>query len=228
MNENYYFVFKDMNSSCGRVKVMTFPMENPSKNSLKKKTRDIIDNTQNAGMKLTLLEAFPVTEAAGHSLPKLSRHTRSEHLYKYEVIMGHVHSGKNIHIDVYECSTAPYVLNEKRIKVVSEEYVQNEIRNGYEILGIAFMGEEQFVTEPVSDSVVENSRKSSKKDEYVWVKVKDGDDGNGINWIPARRTSNGEIVSFVGLMFTDTPEDDTRSFTDCPVPGYVISTTMNF
>lgn len=225
-SENYYFIFKDMGSSCGRVKVMTFPVENPSKNSLKRKTKDIIDNAQNAGMRLALLEAVPVTEIAGRSLPKLSRHTRSEHLYKYEVIMGDIRSDKTIRVDIYECSTAPYLLNEKRIKVVSEEYVQNEIRNGYEILGIAFLGEEQFITEPVSDTVVENSRKSSKKDEYIWVKVKDGDDGNGINWIPARRTANGEVVSFVGLMFTDTPDEDTRSFTDCPIPGYVITTTM--
>jgi len=225
-SENYYFVFKDMNSSCGRVKVMTYPIENPSKNALKKKAKNIIDNAQKAGMRLALLEAYPVTENVSQNLPKLSRHTRNEHLYKYEINMGDIRSDRTIRVDIYECSTAPYLLNEKRIKVVSEEYVQNEIRNGYEILGIAFMGEEQFVTEPISDSVVENSRKSSKKDEYVWVKVKDGDDGNGINWIPARRTSNGEIVSFVGLMFTDTPKEDTRSFTDCPVPGYVITTTM--
>lgn len=225
-SENYYFVFKDMDSSCGEVKVMTFPVENPSKNDLKRKTKDIIDNAQNAGKRLALLEAFPVTETAGRSLPKLSRHTRSEHLYKYEVIMGDIRSDRTIRVTVYECSTAPYLLNEKRIKVVSEEYVQNEIRNGYEILGIAFIGEEDFYTEPVSDTVVENSRKSSKRDEYIWVKVKDGDDGNGINWIPARRTTNGEVVSFVGLMFTDTPDEDTRSFTDCPVPGYVITSTM--
>lgn len=223
---NYYFMFKDMNSSCGRIKVMTFSIDEPSKKALKRKTADIIANAQNSGVKLSLLEAVPVLENISQNLPKLSRHTKDEHIYKYQVIMGSIHNNETYHVDIYECSTAPYLLNEKRIKVVSEEYVQNDIRRGYEILGIAFMGEEQFITEPVNDKVVENSRKSSKKDEYVWVRVKDGDDGNGINWIPARRTANGEIVSFVGLMFTDTPEEDTRSFTDCPVPGYVISTTM--
>ena len=223
---NYYFVFKDMDSSCGYVKVMVFPMENPSKNSLKRKVKDIIDNSKEARMNLALLEAFPVTENVTQNLPKLSRHTKNEHLYKYEVIMGDIHSDGIIRSIIYECSTAPYLLNEKRIKVVSKEYAQDDIRRGYEILGIAYLGEENFYTEPVSDTVVENSRKSSKKDEYVWVKVKDSDDSSGINWIPARRTTNGEVVSFVGLMFTDTPEEDTRSFTDCPIPGYVITATM--
>lgn len=226
MSANYYFVFKDMNSSCGRVRITTSCIENLSKNSLKRETRNIINNAQNAGMRLTLLEAYPITEAAGQNLPKLSRHTRNEHLYKYEITMGHIHSTETISVVVYECSAAPYLLNERRIKVVSEEYVQDDIRRGYEILGIAFLGEENFYTEPVSDTVVENSCKSPKKDEYVWVKVKDGDNGNGINWIPARKTANGEVVSFVGLMFTDTPEEDTRSFTDCPIPGYVITATM--
>lgn len=223
---NYYFVFKDMDSSCGRVKVMVFPMENPSKNSLKRKVKDIIDNSKEARMNLALLEAFPVTENVAQNLPKLSRHTKNEHLYKYEVIMGDIHSDDIIRDTIYECSTAPYLLNEKRIKVVSEEYVQDDIRRGYEILGIAYLGEENFYTEPVSDSVVENSRKSPQNDEYVWVKVKDGDNDSGINWIPARRTVNGEVMSFVGLMFTKTPEEDTRSFTDCPIPGYVITATM--
>lgn len=223
---NYYFVFKDMGSSCGRVKVMVFPMENPSKNNLKRKVKNIIDNSKEARMNLALLEAFPVTENVAQNLPKLSRHTKNEHLYKYEVIMGNIHSDGIIRNTIYECSTAPYLLNEKRIKVVSKEYVQDDIRRGYEILGIAYLGEENFYTEPISDSVVKNSRKSPQNDEYVWVKVKDGDNDSGINWIPARRTVNGEVVSFVGLMFTETPEEDTRSFTDCPIPGYVITATM--
>lgn len=226
MSYYYYFVFKNMDSSCGQVKEMVFPMENPSKNSLKRKVKNIIDNSKEVGMNLTLLEAFPATESVTQNLPRMSRHTRSEHIYKYEVIMGNIHGDDIIRDTIYECSTAPYLLNEKRIKVVSEEYVQDKIRRGYEILGIAYLGEENFYTEPVSDSVVENSRKSPQNDEYVWVKVKDGDNDSGINWIPARRTANGEVVSFVGLMFTETPEEDTRSFTDCPVPGYVITATM--
>ena len=74
---------------------------------------------------------------------------------------------------------------------------------------------------------MEKSRKSAKNGtiDYVWVKVKNSDTENGTNWIPAIRVSENEVTSFAGLMFTDTPEEDTRSFTDCPIPGYKISTS---
>lgn len=226
---DYTFVFKNTESSCGKVHTITVPIDvAPTKPLLKRTARRMIDEADASGLKFALLEVYPVgVKKDVTQLPRLSRHTKEEHLYRYEVALGHVNHNATLKVEFCECSNAPYLLNAKRLKVVEDEYVRNEIRNGYEILGIAYLGEEAFHTEPVSDTVVENSRKSSKKDEYVWVKVKDGDDGNGINWIPARRTgANGEVVSFVGLMYTDDPDEDTRSFTDCPVPGYVISTTM--
>lgn len=221
----YEFLFKDMNSSCGRVRKMRVLMENPSRNSLKRKVNEIIGDALHSGLKLALVEAYPSVVDAMPELPRISRHSRNDHLYKYEIIMGSIHSEGIKRIPVMECGNAPYILNEKRIDVVIKEYIQDEIKLGYEMLGMAFLGEESFHTEPVSEVSMEKSRKSAKKDEYVWVKVKDGDDGSGINWIPARKTANGEVVSFVGLMFTETPEEDTRSFTDCPIPGYVISVT---
>lgn len=226
---DYTFVFKNMKSACGKVHTITVPIDAVAltKSCLKKTARRMINEASASGLEFSLLEAYPIgVEKSVAQLPRLSRHTKKEHLYRYEVALGHIRHNATLKVEVCECSNAPYLLNAKRLKVVEDEYVRNEIRNGYEILGIAYLGEEKFHTEPVSDAVMENSRKSSKRDEYVWVKVKDGDDSNGINWIPARRTTNGEVVSFVGLMYTDDPEDDTRSFTDCPVPGYVITTTM--
>lgn len=202
-------------------------MENPSRNSLKKKVNKIIDDASHSGLRLALIEAYPSVVDAMPELPRISRHSKNDHLYKYEVIVGSIHSEGIKRIPVMECGNAPYILNEKRIDVVIKEYIQDEIRLGYEMLGMAFLGEESFHTEPVSEVSMEKSRKSAKngKTDYVWVKVKDNDDDSGINWIPARRTANGEVVSFVGPMFTDAPEEDTRSFTDCPIPGYVISVT---
>lgn len=223
----YDFLFKEMNSSCGRVKRTRILMENPSRNSLKKKANEIINNALHSGVRLVLIEAYPSTVDATPELPRISRHSKNDHLYKYEIILGSIHSEEFTRIPIMECGDSPYVLNEKRIDVVVKEYIQDEIRLGYEMLGMTFLGEESFHTEPVSEVSMEKSRKSAKngKPDYVWVKVKDNDDDSGINWIPARRAANGEIVSFVGLMFTDTPEEDTRSFTDCPIPGYVISIT---
>ena len=223
----YEFLFKEMNSSCGRVRKIRTLMKNPSRNSLKKKANEIINDTLHSGVRLALVEAYPSTVDDTPELPRISRHSKNDHLYKYEVILGSIHSEGITRIPIMECGNSPYVLNEKRINVVVKEYIQDKIRLGYEMLGMTFLGEESFHTEPVSEVSMEKSRKSAKngKTDYVWVKVKDSDDDSGINWIPARRAANGEIVSFVGLMFTDTPEEDTRSFTDCPIPGYVISVT---
>ena len=107
MSYYYYFVFKNIDSSCGQVKEMVFSMENPSKNSLKRKVKNIIDNSKEVGMNLTLLEAFPATESMTQNQPRLSRHTKNEHLYKYEVIMGNIHGDDIIKDTIYECSTAP-------------------------------------------------------------------------------------------------------------------------
>lgn len=221
----YEFLFKEMNSSCGMVRKTRLLMENPSRNSLKKKANEIIDNALQSGLRLVLLEAYPSVVDAMPELPRISRHSRNDHLYKYEIIMGNVHSEEIKRIPVMECGKSPYILNEKRIDVVIKEYVQNEIKLGYEMLGMAFLGEEAFHTEPVSEVSMEKSRKSAKNDKtgYVWVKVKDSNTQDGTNWIPAIRVSENEVTSFAGLMVTDTPEEDTRSFTDCPIPGYVIS-----
>lgn len=222
---NYEFLFKDMNSSCGKVKKMNIMIENPSQNNLKRTANIIINDSLSSGLKLVLLEAYPSVVDAMPELPRISRHSRNDHLYKYEIIMGNVHSEEIKRIPVMECGKSPYILNEKRIDVVIKEYVQNEIKLGYEMLGMAFLGEKAFHTEPVSEASMEKSHKSAKNDKtgYVWVKVKDSDTEDGTNWIPAIRVSEDEVTSFAGLMVTDTPEEDTRSFTDCPIPGYVIS-----
>lgn len=224
---DYEFLFKDMNSSCGKVKKMNIMVENPSRNNLKRTANIIINDSLSSGLKLVLLEAYPSVVDATPELPRISRHSKNDHLYRYEIIMGSNHSEEIKRISVMECGTAPYILNEKRIDVVAKEYAQLRIKQGYEILGIAFLGEESFHTEPVSEESMEKSRKSAKNGtiDYVWVKVKNSDIENGTNWIPAIRVSKNEVTSFAGLMFTDTPEEDTRSFTDCPIPGYKISTS---
>lgn len=222
---NYEFLFKDMNSSCGKVKKMNIMIENPSRNNLKRTANIIINDSLSSGLKLVLLEAYPSVMDATPELPRISRHSKNDHLYKYEIIMGGNHTGEIQRISVMECSTSPYILNKKRIDVVAKEYAQFRIKQGYEILGIAFLGEEAFHTEPVSEESMEKSRKSAKNGtiDYVWVKIKDGKTHDGTNWIPAIRVSENEVTSFAGPMFTDTPEEDTRSFTNCPIPGYVIS-----
>lgn len=224
LEATYDFLFKEINSSCGKVKRTRILMENPSRNSLKRKANEIINDALHSGVRLALIEAYPSLDDSPE-LPRISRHSRNDHLYKYEVILGSIHSKEITRIPIMECSDSPYVLNEKRIDVVAKEYIQNEIRLGYEMLGMTFLGEESFHTEPVSEVSMEKSRKSAKNDrqDYVWVKIKDGKTHDGTNWIPAIRVSENEVTSFAGLMFTDTPEEDTRSFTDCPIPGYVIS-----
>ena len=221
----YEFLFKEMNSSCGRVREMSILMENPSRNSLKRKANEIIDDALHSGLKLTLIEAYPSVMDTMPDLPRISRHSRNDHLYKYEIIMGSIRSEEIKRVPVMECGNAPYILNEKRIDAVVKEYIQNEIMLGYEMLGMTFLGEESFHTEPVSEVSMEKSRKSTKNDKigYVWVKVKDSSTQDGTNWIPAIKVSENEVTSFAGLMFTDTPKEDTRSFTDCPIPGYIIS-----
>lgn len=224
---SYEFLFKDLNSSCGRAKKMRVLMENPSRNSLKKKVNKIIDDASRSGLRLALIEAYPSVVDAMPELPRISRHSRNDHLYRYEIIVGSIHSEGIKRISIMECGNSPYILNEKRIDVVAKEYIHDEIRLGYEMLGMAFLGEESFHTEPVSEVSMEKSRKSAKNGtmDYVWVKIKDSDTEDGTNWIPAIKVSENEVTSFAGLMFTDTPEEDTRSFTDCPIPGYVISVT---
>lgn len=224
LEATYDFLFKEMNSSCGKVKRTRILMENPSRNSLKRKANEIINDALHSGVRLALIEAYPSMDNSPE-LPRISRHSRNDHLYKYEVILGSIHSKEITRIPIMECSDSLYVLNEKRIDVVAKEYIQNEIRLGYEMLGMTFLGEESFHTEPVSEMSMEKSRKSAKNDrtDYVWVKIKDSKTHDGTNWIPAVRVSENEVTSFAGLMFTDTPEEDTRSFTDCPIPGYVIS-----
>jgi hypothetical protein len=224
LEATYNFLFKEINSSCGKVRRTRILMENPSRNSLKKKANEIINDALHLGVRLALIEAYPSVDDSPE-LPRISRHSRNDHLYKYEIILGSIHSEEITRIPIMECSDSPYVLNEKRIDVVAKEYIQDEIRLGYEMLGMTFLGEEPLHTEPVSEESMEKSRKSAKNDrpDYVWIKIKDGKTHNGTNWIPAIRVSENEVTSFAGLMFTDTPEEDTRSFTDCPIPGYVIS-----
>lgn len=221
----YEFLFKDVNSSCGRVRKMRILVENPSRKSLKRKVNEIIDDALHSGVTLALIEAYPLAVDDTPELPRISRHSKNDHLYRYEVILGSIHSEGIRTVPIMECGNSPYILNEKRIDVVIKEYIPDEIKLGYEMLGMTFLGEESFHTEPVSEVSMEKSRKSAKNDktDYVWVKIKDGKTHDGTNWIPAIRVSKNEVTSFAGLMFTDTPEEDTRSFTDCPIPGYVIS-----
>lgn len=223
----YEFLFKDLNSFCGRAKKMRVLMENPSRNSLKKKVNKIIDDASRSGLRLALIEAYPSVVDAMPELPRISRHSKNDHLYRYEIIVGSIHSKGIKRIPIMECGNSPYILNEKRIDVVAKEYIHDEIKLGYEMLGMAFLGEESFHTEPVSEMSMEKSRKSAKNGtmDYVWVKIKDSDTEDGTNWIPAIKVSENEVTSFAGLMFTDTPKEDMRSFTDCPIPGYVISVT---
>lgn len=225
----YIFIFKDAATSCGRVLTEKEDIKNPTIKVLNYVTNNIVRKYMDNGHRLQLLEAYPVTPKEGvqAGLPTLSRHTNDDHIYSYDIILGNIHCLEEKRIQIQECSNSPYVLNAKRIECVIDDYLQPEIINGWELMGIVCTGEQQFHTQPVTENGGSDSAKSAKNDEpeYVWVKVKDGNDC--VNWIPARKSrfDKRQITSFIGLMFSETPEEDTRSFTDCPIPGYTVTVT---
>lgn len=65
--------------------------------------------------------------------------------------------------------------------------------------------------------------KKPEPEKMIWARISDENE-NRTAWIPAL-VSGGKIYSAIGEINNPDSEEDTREFTDCPIPGYQISHT---
>lgn len=65
--------------------------------------------------------------------------------------------------------------------------------------------------------------KKPEPEKMIWARISDENE-NRTAWIPAL-VSGGKIYSAIGEINNPDSEEDTREFTDCPIPGYQISQT---
>ena len=65
-----------------------------------------------------------------------------------------------------------------------------------------------------------SKKKKPEEPKLVWVKVSDDKDER-ISWIPALKTEN-KVISVIGELENPDSPEDTREFTDCPIPGFNI------
>lgn len=128
---------------------------------------------------------------------------------------------------------APALLTDNLIQDFKKAMNAEPDGMGWELLGVTLVHEldpqgmtdkeiEQYVKTP-EGNLFTPPQEEAPKERMVWARIID--DEEKTSWIPAFIDEKGRILSSIGELSDPESENDTREFTDCPIPGYKIIKT---
>lgn len=123
---------------------------------------------------------------------------------------------------------APALLTDNLIQDFKKAMNQEPDGMGWELLGVTLVHElnpqgmtdkeiEQYVKTP-EGNLFTPSQEEAPKERIVWAKVSDEQEARTA-WIPALMRGE-QVLSAIGELGNPDNPEDTREFTDCPIPGY--------
>lgn len=127
---------------------------------------------------------------------------------------------------------APALLTDNLIQDFKKAMNAEPDGMGWELLGVTLVHElnpqgmtdkeiEKYVKTPEGNLFA--PEKKAPEEKMIWARISDENE-DCTAWIPAL-VSGGKIYSAIGEINNPDSEEDTREFTDCPIPGYQISQT---
>lgn len=155
-------------------------------------------------------------------------------IYIYEGKFGKVGAFSRRIIQKSYLLPAPALLTDNLIGDFKAAMNKEKDGMGWELLGITLVHEldpqgmtdkeiEQYVKTPEGNLFQPDSEEKLPEEKMIWARISDENE-NRTAWIPAL-VSGGKIYSAIGEINNPDSEEDTREFTDCPIPGYQISQT---
>lgn len=159
---------------------------------------------------------------------------KGKKIYIYEGKFGKVGAFSRRIIQKSYLLPAPALLTDNLIGDFKAAMNKEKDGMGWELLGITLVHEldpqgmtdkeiEQYVKTPEGNLFQPDSEEKLPEEKMIWARISDENE-NKTAWIPAL-VSGGKIYSAIGEINNPDSEEDTREFTDCPIPGYQISQT---
>lgn len=155
-------------------------------------------------------------------------------IYIYEGKFGKVGAFSRRIIQKSYLLPAPALLTDNLIGDFKAAMNKEKDGMGWELLGITLVHEldpqgmtdkeiEQYVKTPEGNLFQPDSEEKLPEEKMIWARISDENEDRTA-WVPAL-VSGGKIYSAIGEINNPDSEEDTREFTDCPIPGYQISQT---